>query len=165
MSAKSTRLTDKARRTLAAVFEHVLAEESHLASTTHRYVWRVRGSPVQSLKRLFAEQGRQIDRWVGELVNQARRAGIAPRSAPEQVDVDVPLDSPSEVPPPAEGAMIGELLVLHEHMASQLRTDVAVLEERDSDPGAARLLTGLLEFHETTAWMLRLLLETRSHRL
>ena len=47
--------------------------------------------------------------------------------------------------------MIGELLIRHESMAHQLRGDI----ERLREPALADLLTHLVEFHETTAWMLR----------
>jgi len=43
------------------------------------------------------------------------------------------------------------LLARHEEMAHRLRDDI----ERLPDPGTADLLLRLAEFHETTAWMLR----------
>lgn len=158
MSPLSSHLTDKARELLGSVLKHVLVEESQLAAATQRYVWRVRGSPMLSLSRLVTEQGRQIERWVGELATQARTLGVgigALRVSTATADTDA-----SASPPPARSA-VAELLTLHEGIASRLRSDVEALRERTGDTAPTlAVLTGLLEFHETTAWMLRLLLET-----
>lgn len=144
----------RARDCVGVVLKHVLADESRLAAATRDYVWRVRGSPLQSLKRLFAEQGRQVDRWVSELAAHARSLGIAMGAVRDATSPD----RCGEQGSPA--VMIGELLALHEDMVTKLRTDVAVLEEDESEE--ASFLEGLLEFHETTAWMLRLVLNEGS---
>jgi starvation-inducible DNA-binding protein len=57
--------------------------------------------------------------------------------------------------------MLLELLSLHEEMIVQLRTDGESCLERYGDAGTADFLTGLMEKHEKTAWMLRSQLETQ----
>jgi starvation-inducible DNA-binding protein len=151
----------KARDCVGAVLKHVLTDESRLAAATRDYVWRVRGSPLRSLNRLFAEQGRQIDRWVGEIAVHARAFGVAlsggraVESMPAQPDANV--TSPQ--------GMIGELLGLHEDMAARLRNDLVALDEAEQESEAAAFLGGLLEFHETTAWMLRMVLTAPAARV
>jgi DNA-binding ferritin-like protein len=49
--------------------------------------------------------------------------------------------------------MIGDLLARHEQMADRLRQDIVRL----GDPTTEGVLQRLLEFHETSAWMLRML--------
>ena len=55
--------------------------------------------------------------------------------------------------------MIGELLTLHEELAKRLQDDVRKCLNELGDAGTAGILRRLVEFHETTAWMLRTVLE------
>ena len=151
MSLNST-IADKARFSLRTILENVFVQESRLAATTQGYAWRVRGSPLKSIRRLFAEQGRQVDRWVGEINKVVRAFGISTKAdsiiEANGGDTAAPRDA------------VQELLARHEAIIAELRGAVEVLNERDPHGDAAALLGGLLEFHETSAWMLRLLLES-----
>ena len=57
------------------------------------------------------------------------------------------------VPPARE--MLASLLADHEALIRTLRDDVGTVNDRYKDVGTADFLTGLLEKHEKTAWMLR----------
>lgn len=158
-SLASSGLTEKARNIVGAILAHVLNEESRLAATTRRYAWRARGSAVQSLARLFVEQGRQIERWLGEVRAQARAAGVSlATSSADANSAGVPTAANEPPAPPA--VVIGELLALHRSLADRLRRDVDALERREPTATVTTVLTRMLEFHETTVWMLRLVLET-----
>lgn len=155
-STFSTTLPGRARDRLRAVIAHVLAEESQLAAATHGYSWRVRGSAVQSLNRLFTEQGRQIERWLGKLAAQARAIGLAAPSTGRAHSSASAIEArPVDAASPS--AALAELLTLHEHIAARLRADRNALEER-AESLVAGLLSDLIDFHDTTAWMLKLLL-------
>jgi DNA-binding ferritin-like protein len=56
--------------------------------------------------------------------------------------------------------MIDDLLGRHEELSRKLREDVSSLGDRPT----AELLQRLADFHDTTAWMLRMLLETPDSR-
>lgn len=143
------------RAGIGAVLERVLLHESQLAASTREFMSRVRGSPMQSIKRLFAEQGRQIDRWVDEVGMCVRAIGGAVACATKGSAVDH-----DEFDPTAPGVAVTSLLRRHEKAIRELRPVVEMLRTRDPNGDAASVLAGLLEFHETTAWMLRLLLES-----
>ena len=51
--------------------------------------------------------------------------------------------------------MIKELLVDHETVIIHLRLDIEECSVKNKDAGTADFLTGLMEQHETTAWVLR----------
>ena len=51
--------------------------------------------------------------------------------------------------------MIKELLGDHETVIIYLRKDIEECGEKSKDAGTADFLTGLMEQHETTAWVLR----------
>jgi starvation-inducible DNA-binding protein len=152
MESKSqNNLGSKTRETLAKVIDHVLQEECSLAATTRAYRWSVTGPNLYSLHRLFDEQRRQLDHWVGQVVQLAKSAGFGARANLNEA-------GPTPDPKKASGAgmpprtMIGDLLARHEEMAHRLREDISRL----GDPATAELLTRLVEYHETSAWMLRM---------
>lgn len=141
----------KPRRTVRAVLESVLEQETHLAALTREYSWKVRGAPLQSVKRLFAEQARQIEGWVGDLFACAKAVGVA--AAPAMPREAAPVETAA-----ASGGAVEEMLAHHERAVAELRQAVEALSQRDPHGEAVLLLNGLLEFHETSAWMLRTLL-------
>lgn len=51
--------------------------------------------------------------------------------------------------------MIKELLEDHETIIIQLRKDIDACARENKDAGTADFLTGLMEEHETIAWILR----------
>lgn len=138
----------RTRDILAAVFSRVVARESQLAAATAAYAWRVPGSPLLSVRRLFAEQGRQMQWWLSEIGSRAAALGVALKPAPGAGGAEA-----------ADNA-ITSILAQHEAVAEELRATLEELRARDPESDAVVLLDGLLEFHETSAWMLRLLLES-----
>lgn len=146
-------ITSKARETLAKILDHVLKDECSLSATTRAYRWSVTGPNLYSLNRLFDEQRRQLDYWLSQVGQLAKTVGFGARADLEEVarQVDAPpAEAAASLPP---STMIGDLLTRHEEMAHRLRADI----ERLGDPGTAQMLMRLVEFHETTAWMLRML--------
>jgi starvation-inducible DNA-binding protein len=141
-----TSLGAKARETIARILDHVLEEECSLSATTRDYRGNVTGPNLYSLHRLFDQQRRQLDQWLDRLVERARAAGV-----PAQAD-RAAATAASGAGLPAR-TMIGDLLARHEALAHQLRAEI----ERLGDTGMVELLIRLIEFHETTAWMLRTL--------
>jgi starvation-inducible DNA-binding protein len=138
-----------ARDSLARVLEHVLREEGVLLAATCDYRWKVTGPNLYSLHRLFDEQRRQLDYWVACVMERTKSLGLRSRRLSGKPVVSV--REPGSDPVVPARTMIGDLLSRHEHMAQRLRDHL----ERLRDPVATDLLQRLLEFHETTAWMLR----------
>jgi starvation-inducible DNA-binding protein len=145
-------ITGKAREALAKILDHVLKEECSLSATTREYRWNVTGANLYSLHRLFDDQRRQLDYWLGQIGQLAKAVGFGSRDAVAEA-----VRSADAAPPAGAGVpprtMIEDLLARHEDMARRLRTDI----ERLGDPATAELLTRLVEFHETSAWILRML--------
>jgi starvation-inducible DNA-binding protein len=145
-------LSEKTRQTFARIMDHVLAEECSLLATTREYRGKVTGPNFHSLNKLFEEQRRQLDGWVTRLVERTRAVGFSPA-------VDSGKSSAAAGMDPAERGgtrdLIDDLLARHEEMSRKLRDEV----ERLGDPATAELLQRVADFHDTTAWMLRMLLE------
>jgi starvation-inducible DNA-binding protein len=150
---RPTGITGKARETFARLLNHVLADECSLSATTRDYRWSVTGPNLYSLHRLFDEQRRQLDYWLGQIFERTRAAGMAMFGELEQTSRAGP--PVVEHPGLAPQSMIGDLLARHEEMAKRLHTELAGI----GDPVTTELLQHLVEFHETSAWMLRVLHE------
>lgn len=146
-------LPGKARQTLARILNHVLAEECMLAATTRDFRWKVTGPHFHSLHKLFDEQRQQIDGWLDQLLARSRAVGV-----PAEVTTAGEGETGATGPAIPAHEMIGELLARHEAMAQQLQRDIEACGAGLGDRGTAELLQRLEEFHETTAWMLRMLL-------
>jgi starvation-inducible DNA-binding protein len=142
-------ITAKARQTLVKILDHVLRDECSLSDTIRDYRWSVTGPNLYSLHRLFDEQRRQLDYWLEQVMERARSMGFGSRRSAEAKLASAP-ERPA-LPGVPVRSMVGDLLARHENMADRLRHDIDKLR----DPGLAELLMKLVEFHETTAWMLR----------
>ncbi|HUR58794.1 MAG TPA: ferritin-like domain-containing protein [Opitutaceae bacterium] len=152
---QSKTLTGKARDNLMTILNHALEEEVVLSVTMRGFLNNITGPNFHSLYRLFGDQCRQIDRWLGEISARARGMGVVARAGASEV-TRAARDSvgpPGALPP---RNMIGELLVQHEGIADRLRADLAACS---SDASTAELLKRLVEFHETAAWMLQMVLD------
>lgn len=147
-------LTGKARETFTKILDHVLQEECLLSATTRAYRWSVTGPNFHSLHKLFDEQRRQLDQWLAQIFQRTRAAGIESRDPSENLSRVSEAAIQGAQPLPAQ-QMIDDLLSRHEEMSRKLRDDVAQL----GDPATAELLKRVADFHDTTAWMLRMLLE------
>ena len=150
----SVSLSAKARETLAKILDHVLVEECSLAATTREYRWKVTGPNFHSLHKLFGEQRRQLDHWLAQIFQRSRAAGLESREVMEDFTRTAEAEAHSAEGLPAR-QMIDDLLARHEDLSRKLRENVKNL----GDPATAELLQRVADFHDTTAWMLRMLLE------
>jgi starvation-inducible DNA-binding protein len=142
-------ITGKARASLARILDHVLKEECFLLATTREYRGKVTGPNLYSLHRLFDEQRRQLDYWLDRVIEVTKSVGMAKRALVQKARLtEAPSNAGSPLPPTS---MVGDLLSRHERIARDLREDA----ERLPDRATRDLLLRLVEFHETTAWMLR----------
>lgn len=150
----SLTLTGKARETFAKLIDHVLKEECSLSATTREYRWTVTGPNFHSLHKLFDEQRRQLDGWLSQLMQWTRATGIVGGDALEDLTRAKEQCVSGGAALPAQ-KMIDDLLARHEEMSRKLRENV----QNVGDPASTEILQRLADFHDTTAWMLRMLLE------
>jgi starvation-inducible DNA-binding protein len=149
--------TDKTRSAVIRILNHALVEEIQVSTTTRNFLRHVAGPNFHSLYRLFGDQDRQIGEWLEEIRQRARSAGEAVLTGSDEMAGSPPSAEIAAPSPPRN--MIGELLCLHEGVARRLRYDLGALPNRLADRGITDFLVRLVDFHETTAWMLRILQE------
>jgi starvation-inducible DNA-binding protein len=152
-------LNDEARLEVGQMLNLLLADEYMLYTTTQDYHWNVTGPAFHSLHLQFEAQSGQISQWIDDVAERARAIGMGARgnwadlakAARSSADPGIGL---------SDRRMLAELLTLHEELIVQLRTDSVTCTTRFNDAGTTDFLTGLMQQHEKTAWMLRAQLET-----
>ena len=151
-------LNDEARLAVGQMLNLLLADEYVLYVTTRDYHWNVTGPEFSSLHKQFEVQYEQVAAWIDQVAERARAIGVGAQG--NWADLTKAARSSAEPGSdlPAEH-MLAELLALHEEMIVQLRTDSGICAKNFKDAGTTDFLTGLMEQHEKTAWMLRAQLE------
>lgn len=150
------RFSNRARAAVASILNHALAEELLLSSTTRDFSGTVPN--FHSLHRLLADQYRQLERWVDQLASRTWALGPS-ASADNKMDELAAARCVTLRDRMPEDTMVAELLSLHEELADRLREDGRKCSHALGDPTTAGVLERLVEFHETTAWMLRMVLQ------
>ena len=152
-------LDEASRREIAGMLEQVLADEFALATATRDYHWAVTGPHFRSLYELFDEQFRQLNEGMEKIAETARALSVPLRTGWNEM-APRPRFSPISGYSLNTRAMMSSLMTMHRGMADCLQ---AGARERASalHPLLAVVLDELLEYHETTAWMLSELLQDR----
>ena len=146
-------LSSKARETVLAVLGRLLADEHVLYVKTRNFHWNVTGLDFGSLHALFEKQYDELSETIDEIAERIRAlGGVAPGSMKEFLKLARLEEQPGDTL--AAEKMIAALLSDYETVIRALRADIEVTGEA-GDAGTDDFLTGILEAHEKTAWMLR----------
>jgi starvation-inducible DNA-binding protein len=147
-------LSDKQRAALVDMLNTLLADEFVLYVKTRRFHWNVTGVDFSELHKLFQEQYEALDKVVDEVAERARALdGVAAGSLKEYLAATRLNEAPGTNP--EWRGMVEALLQDHQSIIRQLRKDIPEAQDKHGDAGTADFLTGLMEQHEKTAWMLR----------
>jgi starvation-inducible DNA-binding protein len=147
-------ISDDNRQKVVAILNTLLADEFLLYIKTRNYHWNVTGPQFNDLHKFFESLYEELDDVVDDVAERARSLGGRAFGTLDEFRTSARLgEKPGTVPPARE--MLASLLADHEAVTRTLREDIATVNDRYQDVGTADFLTGLLEKHEKTAWMLR----------
>jgi starvation-inducible DNA-binding protein len=147
-------ISDDNRQRVVAVLNTLLADEFLLYTKTRNYHWNVTGPQFNDLHKFFESLYEELDDVVDEVAERTKALGGRAFGTLEEFRTSARLgEKPGTVPPARE--MLASLLADHEAVIRTLREDIGAVNDRYQDVGTADFLTGLLEKHEKTAWMLR----------
>ena len=150
-------IADKNRQTVIGLLSKLLADEYVLYTKTRNYHWNVVGPNFNDLHKFFESQYDVIDADIDEIAERIRAlGGKTVATLAEFVKNSRITEHPGEYP--SADKMVSNLVTDHEGVVQTLRADVSTCED-NNDAGTADFLTGLMEKHEKTAWMLRSVLE------
>lgn len=150
-------LPGKSREVSLDVLGRLLADEHVLYVKTRNFHWNVTGLDFGSLHGLFEKQYDELGETIDEVAERIRMlGGVAPGSMKEFLKL-ARLDEQPGGKLEAE-KMLAALLSDHESVIRSLREGIESVGKA-GDAGTNDFLTGILEAHEKTAWMLRAHLE------
>ncbi len=144
----------KDREAVAGLLNRLLADEFVLLTKTRNFHWNVTGINFAPLHALFQKQYEELEGTVDELAERVRALGHVPLgSLREFLEAARLRETPGKLLAPEK--MLAALLEDHESVIRNLRQDLEACAARHRDAGTSDMLTGLMESHEKTAWMLR----------
>lgn len=142
---------------LAAVAESlskILADEYVLYTKTRKAHWNIEGSDFYNKHKFFEEQYTQLDEIIDEVAERIRKLGhYAPASLKEFLAL-THLSEEDRQKNDSQG-YIKMLLADHESILIHIRENINNYAGPLKDLGSSDYITGLMERHETMAWMLR----------
>ncbi|MBY0511620.1 MAG: DNA starvation/stationary phase protection protein [Rhodospirillaceae bacterium] len=148
----------KGRKAIAEGLSHLLADTYVLYLKTHNYHWNVTGPMFQTLHLMFQTQYNELWLAVDMVAERIRTLGEVAPGTYKSFSKLASIKEEEGVPKATD--MIKNLVKGHEQAAKTARK-IFPLADKVSDEPTADLLTQRLQVHETTAWMLRSLLEDK----
>lgn len=147
-------ISEKNLKNSADLLSSVLATEMTLYIKTRKAHWNVTGESFMELHKLFENQYTQLETSIDEV---AERIGKLGQKTIGTMQEFLKLSSIKENPGKYASSkdLLVELLKDHEGIIIMLRKDIDACAEKNKDAGTADFLTGLMEQHETIAWILR----------
>jgi len=132
----------------------ILADEYVLYTKTRKAHWNVEGPDFYNKHKFFEEQYTQLEEIVDEVAERIRKLG---HYAPASLKQFLELTHLTEDDRGKNDALtyIEILLADHESILIHLRENINNYVSALKDAGTSDYITGLMEKHETMAWMLR----------
>lgn len=132
----------------------VLSDEMTLYVKTRKFHWNVAGESFMELHKLFEAQYTGLEAIIDLVAERiGKLGGKTIGTMNEFVQLSRIVEHPNQYP--VRKTMLTELLADHEILISELRKDIDISTDENHDAGTADLLTGILQQHETNAWILR----------
>jgi starvation-inducible DNA-binding protein len=147
-------ISDNNLKSTASLLSAILADEMTLYIKTRKAHWNVTGESFMELHKLFEHQYKLLEESIDEVAERIGKLGQKTIGTMDEFIKHASLkESPGKYLSSKE--MLQELLVDHEAVIIQLRKDIEECADKNKDAGTADFLTGLMEAHETMAWILR----------
>lgn len=132
----------------------VLSDEMTLYVKTRKFHWNVAGESFMELHKLFESQYTEIEAIIDTVAERiGKLGGKTIGTMNEFTLLSRIVEHPNQYP--VRKIMIQELLSDHESLVAELRKDIDLSTDENHDVGTADLLTGIMQQHETIAWILR----------
>ena len=147
-------ITEKHLHKSVSLLSSILADEMTLYIKTRKFHWNVSGESFMELHKLFENQYKQLEESIDEIAERIGKLGHKTMGTMREFTKLATLkEHPGKYLSSKE--TIKELLSDHEMVIVILRKGVEECAVKNKDAGTADFLTGLMEQHETTAWILR----------
>jgi starvation-inducible DNA-binding protein len=151
-------LTDEQRHGVIELLNKDVADMYLLLIKTKKYHWDVIGPQFRTLHQLWEEHYNTLTINIDATAERVRSLGGYPVGTAEGfLQLSSIREHSNDLP--SASKMVERLVVDHEQIIRNLRDQIDQCGDKFHDQGTADFLTGLMEQHEETAWMLRSFLE------
>jgi starvation-inducible DNA-binding protein len=147
-------IVESNKQSVANELNKLLADEFVLYTKTRKFHWNVEGAQFHDLHLFFEKQYNQLALIIDEVAERVRKLGHYALGSMKHYLKEASLTENEGGENTAE-SMLQELLDDHETIIRRLRSDIEKFQDKYKDAGSADFITGLVEQHETMAWMLR----------
>ncbi|MBK5280291.1 MAG: DNA starvation/stationary phase protection protein [Bacteroidia bacterium] len=147
-------ITEKNLHQSIEMLSVILADEMTLYIKTRKFHWNVSGESFMELHKLFQGQYTELEENIDLIAERiSKLGGKAIGTMKEYAKLTRLKEAPGKYPPQTE--MMNELLSDHELIIKEVRDDIEKMDDKNKDAGTIDFLTGVMQAHETTAWILR----------
>ena len=147
-------ITEKNLHKSIGLLSTILSDEMMLYVKTRKFHWNVSGDSFMELHKLFQSQYTELEEIIDEIAERINKLGSKTIGTMKEFMEQTRLkESPNTYP--SQKDMMKELLDDHETLIMELRKDIDITANKNKDAGTTDFLTGILQQHETTAWILR----------
>lgn len=139
---------------ISQVLGHILADEYVLYTKTLNAHWNMEGRDFHAMHAFFKSQYTEIGNIIDMVAERMRMLGhYAPATMKQFLELTHLTEQSREKNDSA--GFINELLSDHESIIIYIRSQLSHLDTQIRDQGTSDYLTGLVQYHEKIAWMLR----------
>lgn len=139
---------------ISQVLSHILADEFVLYTKTRNAHWNIEGPNFHAMHIMFESQYNELADIIDNVAERMRTLGHYAPATLKQILQLTHLTEQTREKNDSTG-FIKELLSDHESISINIRTQINRLAEKLKDVGTSDYLTGLTEYHEKAAWILR----------
>jgi starvation-inducible DNA-binding protein len=147
-------IVESNKQSVANELNRLLSDEFVLYTKTRKFHWNVEGAQFHDLHLFFEKQYNQLALIIDEVAERVRKLGHYALGSMKHYLKEASLLENEDKENTSE-SMLKELLDDHETIIRRLRSDIEKFQDKYKDAGSADFITGLIEQHETMAWMLR----------
>ena len=147
-------ISEPNKQAVADQLNKLLADEFVLYTKTRKFHWNVEGAQFHDLHLFFEKQYDQLATIMDNVAERIRKIGHYALGSMSQFLKEASLLE-HEDQETTSATMLAQLLDDHETIIRRLRNEIDIFQDKYKDAGTADFITGLIEQHETMAWMLR----------
>jgi starvation-inducible DNA-binding protein len=146
-------LSEESMHASVKLLSLLLSDEVMLYTKTRNYHWNVSGESFMELHKLFQSQYTELEETIDSVAERVgKMGGKSIGTMKEFLEQTRLKEYPGQYG--TQNDMMLDLLNDHETLAVEIRKD-GETSAKNKDAGTADFFTGILEQHETTAWVLR----------
>jgi len=142
------------REATIALLNKTLADQHLLYIQLRNYHWNLVGTRFKSLHELFEEQYNALALEIDEVAERITTLGGTAIGTFKDILSNARIEEVQEYGI-SDNKMLENLVNTNEAIIRNMRKDLEVIGEKYGDVVTEDLLTGLIQSHEKTAWMLR----------